>query len=135
MAPSILSALLLFFVNVQEMQIYSDALTGLNNRRRSDQVLEEFIEKAGPACGFYIFMIDVNRFKNINDRFGHIEGDRALQKIASSLTQVTGKYAVFLSRWGGDEFMIIGSESAIGPAEDFAVPARLPSGTTARRRP
>lgn len=120
MAPSILSALLLFFVNVQEMQIYSDALTGLNNRRRSDQVLEEFIEKAGPACGFYIFMIDVNQFKNINDRFGHIEGDRALQKIASSLTQVTGKYAVFLSLWGGDEFMIIGSESAIGPAEDFA---------------
>ncbi|MGN1390131.1 MAG: GGDEF domain-containing protein [Bulleidia sp.] len=120
MTPSILSALLLFFVNVQEMQIYSDALTGLNNRRRSDLVLEDFIEKASPSDGFYIFMIDVNRFKSINDRFGHLEGDRALQTIAASLTKISGRYSVFLSRWGGDEFMIIGSEKAIGSAEDFA---------------
>ena len=74
MSPSILSALLLFFVNVQEMQIYSDALTGLNNRRRSDQVLESYIEKADTS-GFYLFMIDVNRFKLINDRYGHDKGD------------------------------------------------------------
>lgn len=119
MAPSILSALLLFFVNVQEMQIYSDALTGLNNRRRSDQILEEYIEKADASNGFYLFMIDVNRFKLINDKYGHLEGDRALQTIASSLTQVSGKYPVFLSRWGGDEFLIIGTQSALEPVSSF----------------
>lgn len=119
MAPSILSALLLFFVNVQEMQIYSDALTGLNNRRRSDLILEEYIEKADASNGFYLFMIDVNRFKLINDKYGHLEGDRALQTIASSLTQVSGKYPVFLSRWGGDEFLIIGMQSALEPVRSF----------------
>jgi diguanylate cyclase (GGDEF)-like protein len=120
MAPSILSALLLFFVNVQEMQIYTDALTGLNNRRRSDQILEEYIGKADEENGFYLFMIDVNRFKLINDRYGHLEGDRALQTVASSLTRVTGKYSVFLSRWGGDEFAIIGPKSVLEPVGDFA---------------
>ena len=119
MAPSILSALLLFFVNVQEMQIYTDALTGLNNRRRSDRVLEEYIEKAEPSEGFYLFMIDVNRFKLINDRYGHMEGDRALQTIASSLMDVAAKYPVFLSRWGGDEFLILCPRKAAEPVETF----------------
>jgi len=118
MSPSILSALLLFFVNVQEMQIYSDALTGLNNRRRSDQVLESYIEKADTS-GFYLFMIDVNRFKLINDRYGHMEGDRALQTIAASLKEVSSACSVFLSRWGGDEFLILGSREVAEPVEDF----------------
>jgi diguanylate cyclase (GGDEF)-like protein len=121
MAPSILSALLLFFVNVQEMQIYSDALTGLNNRRRSDHMLEEYIEKAEPENGFYVFIIDVNKFKTINDRYGHIEGDHALQTVANTLKTVSAKYSIFLSRWGGDEFMIIGPQKTFEPVEDFKV--------------
>jgi diguanylate cyclase (GGDEF)-like protein len=119
MAPSILSALLLFFVNVQEMQIYTDALTGLNNRRRSDQVLEEYIEKADDANSFYMFMIDVNRFKLINDQYGHMEGDRALKAIAASLKRVASQYPLFLSRWGGDEFMIISTRHVAEPVKDF----------------
>ena len=118
MSPSILSALLLFFVNVQEMQIYSDTLTGLNNRRRSDQVLESYIEKADTS-GFYLFMIDVNRFKLINDRYGHMESDRALQTIATSLKEVSSACSVFLSRWGGDEFLILSSREVAEPVEDF----------------
>lgn len=119
MAPSILSALLLFFVNVQEMQINTDALTGLNNRRRSDQILEEYIEKAQSSGGFYLFMIDVNRFKLINDRYGHLEGDRALQTIAASLMDVSARYPVFLSRWGGDEFLILCPLQVAEPVDAF----------------
>lgn len=119
MTPSILSALLLFFVNVQEQQIYSDALTGLNNRRRSDQILEEYIEQADPEHGFYVFIIDVNKFKSINDQYGHIEGDFALQSVASALRNISAKYSIFLSRWGGDEFLVIGNQNVIEPADDF----------------
>jgi len=119
MAPSILSALLLFFVNVQEMQINTDALTGLNNRRRSDQILEEYIEKVTPSDGFYLFMIDVNCFKLINDRYGHMEGDRALQTIAASLMDAAAKYPLFLSRWGGDEFLILCPRQAAEPVDAF----------------
>lgn len=119
MAPTILSALLLFFVNVQEMQIYTDALTNLNNRRRSDMMLEESIEKADLENGFYVLIIDINKFKQINDKYGHIEGDRALQTVAHTLKNVSSKYSVFLSRWGGDEFMIISKQNAINDIAEF----------------
>lgn len=119
MSPSILSALLLFFVNVQEMRIYSDALTGLNNRRRSNQILEESIEKANPHNDFYVLIMDINQFKQINDHYGHIEGDHALQCTAHALKNIASQYSVFLSRWGGDEFMIICPQSAIASIEEF----------------
>lgn len=119
MSPSILSALLLFFVNVQEMRIYSDALTGLNNRRRSNQMLEESIEKANPHNDFYVLIMDINQFKQINDHYGHIEGDHALQCTAHALKNIASQYSVFLSRWGGDEFMIICPQSAIASIEEF----------------
>jgi diguanylate cyclase (GGDEF)-like protein len=51
-------------------------------------------------------MIDINDFKSINDRFGHKCGDEALQYTAAILTDTFGKDA-FISRYGGDEFVVI----------------------------
>lgn len=119
MAPSVFSSLLLVFVNMQESQIYYDALTGLNNRRRADQILESSILSADDSNGVYVFMIDIDRFKKINDRFGHLEGDRALQETAKCMSGIAGNYSVFVSRWGGDEFMMIGRQKNLEPVEDF----------------
>lgn len=52
-------------------------------------------------------MLDVNSFKEINDNFGHVEGDRALNTIGTSLRKLEQMYGVFVARYGGDEFMII----------------------------
>ena len=52
-------------------------------------------------------MIDADHFKKINDKYGHMEEDRALQVIAEALRTVFGKNGNFLSRYGGDEFVVI----------------------------
>ena len=54
-------------------------------------------------------MMDINRFKGINDQYGHAEGDRALVTMAEALRQAFShiKASVFLGRYGGDEFTVI----------------------------
>ena len=56
---------------------------------------------------WYMIMIDVDRFKAINDNYGHLEGDRTLQYIAQSLKNILGVTDSFISRYGGDEFVVI----------------------------
>ena len=57
-------------------------------------------------------MIDVNDFKQINDKFGHIAGDRALQFVADALRNVADKRRGFCARYGGDEFVLIINDAA-----------------------
>lgn len=120
MSPCVFSALLLLYVSMQNAQIYQDALTGLNNRRSADQRLENMMQSVGADNGLVVCMIDVNRFKTINDRYGHMEGDRALQTAAKGLARIAGQYSVYVCRWGGDEFMMIGAQKKIGSPADFA---------------
>jgi len=58
---------------IQDQQIYNDALTNLNNRRHLNHFLEERLSKASPERPVTVYMIDINGFKSINDRFGHVE--------------------------------------------------------------
>lgn len=95
------------FINHLEGQIYNDALTGLNNRRRADRYIEESIAASSPENPCYLMMIDADNFKNINDSYGHIEGDRALVFIADAMRKIAGKYRGLLARYGGDEFVIL----------------------------
>ncbi|MBQ1453519.1 MAG: GGDEF domain-containing protein, partial [Ruminococcus sp.] len=97
----------LAFLEIQNSEIYSDALTGLNNRRRMEIFLQDMIHNASEDRPFTIHMIDVNDFKLVNDRFGHIVGDRALQLVADSLHNVSDRYHGFCARYGGDEFVLI----------------------------
>lgn len=57
-------------------------------------------------------MIDVNDFKQVNDKFGHIVGDRTLQLVADALHNVSDKLHGFCARYGGDEFVLIVSDEA-----------------------
>jgi GGDEF domain-containing protein len=84
-----------------------DALTGLGNRRAFDETLARAIAGARRADRpFAIVIADLAGFKSVNDRFGHIEGDRCLRRVADALREtVRGPDACF--RWGGDEFALV----------------------------
>jgi diguanylate cyclase (GGDEF)-like protein len=104
--------ILLAFLEIQNSEIYSDALTGLNNRRRMEIFLQDMIHNATDDKPFRIYMIDVNDFKQVNDKFGHIVGDRALQLVADALHNVSDRLHGFCARYGGDEFVLIINKGA-----------------------
>lgn len=101
------ASLLMVYINVQQKQVTRDALTGLNNRRRLDQYLQEMEEQnwRGESC--YLILLDVDKFKKINDTYGHVTGDHVLRQVADQLKKVYGDARSFLARYGGDEFVVI----------------------------
>ena len=100
------------FLEIQNSEIYSDALTGINNRRRMEIFLQDMIHNVNDQKPFTLYIIDVNDFKQVNDKFGHIAGDRALQLVADALHNVSDRLHGFCARYGGDEFVLITGEKA-----------------------
>lgn len=98
-------ACLLLFTFVQRMNLNVDYLTGALNRRGIDLAFEHATAQAG-VTGYGAAMIDVDYFKQINDRFGHNKGDEALVAIAECLRASFPKPAV-VGRYGGDEFFVV----------------------------
>ena len=92
---------------IRNTQIYNDALTGLNNRGRLTNYMEEALAKASPDHPLLLFVMDINNFKSINDHYGHLEGDNALRIFADVLREVASKYYAFIARYGGDEFCVV----------------------------
>jgi diguanylate cyclase (GGDEF)-like protein len=83
-----------------------DALTGLSNRRHFNQVLRDRLDSAAPDAGHTVLMIDLDRFKTINDTLGHPVGDALLSLVARRLRRETREDDL-LVRLGGDEFVIL----------------------------
>ena len=104
--PCVSLSLLMLYINIQNNQLYTDYLTGLHNRRLLDQYLDGYLKKAAPKEHIGCIMMDLNRFKTINDLHGHPTGDRALVDAANILKKSIGKNG-FLARYGGDEFVAI----------------------------
>ncbi|MBQ4310491.1 MAG: GGDEF domain-containing protein [Oscillospiraceae bacterium] len=100
-------AILLAFLEIQNSEIFSDALTGLNNRRSMEIFLQNMIHNASDNNPFRLYIIDVNDFKQVNDQFGHLAGDRALQLVADAIRNVSDRQHGFCARYGGDEFVLI----------------------------
>ncbi|WP_161940215.1 GGDEF domain-containing protein [Anaerotruncus rubiinfantis] len=93
--------------------VYLDALTGLYNRAAYVErvnTLEREREHGGQAI--CCVMLDCNRFKQINDRFGHHAGDIALRRVADALRTVFSEVTEQLFRIGGDEFTVILQDSS-----------------------
>ena len=105
-APAIITSLFIIFVYVQRTQIYNDALTGLNNRKRLFFMLEAKIPQVDKEHPMLLYILDANRFKQINDKYAHAEGDNALVSIAECMMQLAGEYHIFVARYGGDEFVV-----------------------------
>ncbi|NQX94177.1 MAG: EAL domain-containing protein [Erythrobacter sp.] len=86
-----------------------DPLTGLYNRSEFDRRLVEALadrKRKGPECPLTVMLIDLDGFKDVNDRLGHLIGDRLLVQLAQSLER-TLKGRAFVARWGGDEFALL----------------------------
>jgi len=93
--------------NLHEKAI-TDELTGLTNRRGFNRQMEDDIKLANQRCANLILVVcDIDYFKQINDKFGHDEGDRVLQDVAKLLEAKCGQSANAISRFGGEEFAII----------------------------
>jgi diguanylate cyclase (GGDEF)-like protein/PAS domain S-box-containing protein len=85
----------------------TDCLTNCYNRRFFMQKLEEEIERAKrTGSKFSLVMLDIDRFKSINDRFGHNAGDLVLKSIAELIKNRIRKIDT-LARWGGEEFVLL----------------------------
>ena len=65
-------------------------------------------------------LLDIDNFKEINDTYGHVEGDNALQYLSDALKSVASDYSGFAARYGGDEFILIYSADAVTPKELIA---------------
>ena len=84
-----------------------DSLTGLPNRAMMRQTLEEALRNAAHRQkGCALFMIDLDRFKNVNDTLGHPIGDALLRQVADRLKSVMGNHGQ-VGRLGGDEFQAV----------------------------
>ncbi|MGB6243309.1 MAG: diguanylate cyclase [Castellaniella sp.] len=101
-------------------QAHRDALTGLLNRRAGEKRLQHCHRAAQmEGRGYALILADIDRFKSINDRFGHEEGDRMLKRCADVLSRMvrSGDAPV---RWGGEEFLIVLSDCKLHAAQDLA---------------
>jgi diguanylate cyclase (GGDEF)-like protein/putative nucleotidyltransferase with HDIG domain len=107
----------LLFERTQE-QAFKDALTGLANPRALQfQVARELARARRTSSPFSLILLDLDDFKIINDEYGHLAGDRALQEVAKVLQQTTRPYDTCI-RYGGDEFVILLSSSGSAEAEE-----------------
>lgn len=83
-----------------------DPLTGVANRRKIMAELDIRLERMGPGSALAVLVLDIDRFKAINDRHGHVAGDDALRALASRVQSLL-RPGDALGRMGGEEFMII----------------------------
>lgn len=90
-----------------EYELKTDYLTRLFNRRYVDVAMAE-LEKTSRVTPstFSVLVLDVDHFKNVNDRYGHSAGDQVLQQIARIICQNIRKDDI-AARWGGEEFIIL----------------------------
>jgi diguanylate cyclase len=106
-----------------------DALTGLHNRRGVEKEIRALSTKGHSALA----ICDIDFFKSINDRYGHVVGDRVLQLVATSLTKSCDPHLV--ARWGGEEFIILMNGVAVDDAVAIIDRARAElAGRTVRLR-
>ncbi len=94
------------FEELRQM-VFIDPLTGLANRRLLETSLHKSMEEmARYGWPFGVLMIDIDHFKQVNDRYGHAVGDEALRIVARTLAGISRPFDV-IGRWGGEEFIAI----------------------------
>ncbi|CEG58442.1 sensor domain-containing diguanylate cyclase [Legionella fallonii] len=116
-------SLTLYNINLREelrLQITHDALTGLYNRRFFEEYLEkELLTAERTSSSFSIVLVDIDHFKRINDKYGHVVGDKVLQSVGLELHNQCRKSDV-ICRWQGKEFLLFLRESSLDDAASKA---------------
>lgn len=86
----------------------TDALTGVYNRRYFDSLIEEYLSLSRRGNDYIsLIMMDIDDFKDINDTYGHLAGDYVLKDISESINTILKRSTDYVSRYGGDEFVIL----------------------------
>lgn len=97
-----------YYQDILEKHTTLDQLTNIANRRRFDEV---FLIETGKARRYRrhlsLLLIDIDNFKQYNDSYGHLQGDRCLQDIAITLRDTLTRPGDFIARWGGEEFVCL----------------------------
>jgi diguanylate cyclase (GGDEF)-like protein len=97
-----------------------DALTGLANRRALEEILSAEISRAQRfEHDLAVVLLDLDRFKEINDSFGHAAGDVMLRAVSRLLTSLA-RQGDTVARWGGEEFVVVLPETDLPGAQRFA---------------
>ena len=103
-----------------------DGLTGIPNRRRMDEMLENAWRRAvRHRTPLSLILIDIDHFKDFNDRFGHVAGDRCLQRVANEMRATLRRPDDFFARYGGEEFLAFPASATIEAAAGLAERLRL----------
>jgi two-component system, cell cycle response regulator len=98
----------------------TDALTGCFNRRALMEKLEQEMDRAARyATMLTCMMIDIDNFKQINDTYGHLVGDRVLKQLANLLRREQRSVDI-VARYGGEEFVVLLPETTITESRNFA---------------
>lgn len=98
---------------------YFDTLTGLPNRKKFSEDLDRMLADSA-TNRFALLLLDLDRFKSINDALGHIVGDELLKQLAARLLMVMAGRPGFVARLGGDEFAVCVEDADIHDAELLA---------------
>jgi diguanylate cyclase (GGDEF)-like protein len=105
----------LFYLSVR------DSLTGLFNRRHFFQILQQEMERAKrQKRALSLILLDIDNFKQYNDTYGHVEGDKVLDKLAQILQSSLRQNVDTAFRYGGDEFAGLLIETTIQQAVQIA---------------
>lgn len=97
-----------------------DQLTGALTRRAFlERAQQAFLKTAAQRSAVCLIMADIDHFKSINDRYGHLVGDQAIQTVAGILEGAIGP-ADLVCRYGGEEFCILLANTDVGQAQDLA---------------
>jgi diguanylate cyclase (GGDEF)-like protein len=103
----------------------TDPLTGLSNRRAGEAALAREVARArrhgSPLC---LALLDLDRFKRVNDRHGHAVGDQVLSEV-SRILRASFRASDLVVRWGGDEFLVLLPDAGVALATRFVDRARV----------
>lgn len=109
-------SLLIIYINLQNDKVTTDELTGISNRRSFESYMARRMSTLRGNGMLFLFMIDVDHFKQINDRWGHSVGDEALKQTAELLKGTVSRND-FIGRVGGDEFVVCGERETVEEIE------------------
>jgi diguanylate cyclase (GGDEF)-like protein len=105
---AVVGAVVLGLLSVLRQAATADPLTGLANRRAWDERLDEEMERSlRTGTALTVVLVDLDGFKDVNDRDGHAAGDHLLQTLASAWQTQVRDGGDFLARIGGDEFAVL----------------------------
>ncbi|QJQ96304.1 MULTISPECIES: GGDEF domain-containing protein [Halomonadaceae] len=102
-------------------QVHTDALTRLDNRLHLERCLKTLFERAGKTSRpLSVIFIDLDRFKEINDGYGHNVGDEVLKRFADILRESVKEHDFHAGRYGGEEFLVLLPDQPADEAQRFA---------------